>query len=169
MTIPSPHARTGRWSRYRWYSEPIPRFRSIFWFLTIAGGISLLSILVILPGTLRPIARNGTVPLKGIHKPFIYMITGQQGAKEGTASGLEKSQVTLQGYIFSPLRFSAEKYVFITLFFGSIVYTFWSMVTSSTTDLFEQSYNLTTLKIGLTFLGNDKACYTFSHPLKLPC
>ena len=105
---------------------------------------------------------------KGIHKPFIYMITGQQGAKEGTASGLEKSKVTLQG-IFSPLRFLAEKDVFITLFFGSIVYTFWSMVTSSTTDLFEQSYNLTTLKIGLTFLGNGKACYTFSQPLKSPC
>lgn len=128
-------------------------FQSIFWFLTIAGGISLLSILVLLPETLRPIAGNGTVPLRGIHRPVIYMITGQKGAQEGTKSGMEKSRVTFKG-VFSPLRFLAEKDVFITLFFGSIVYTVWSMVTSSTTDLFEEYYNLTTLEVGLTFLGN---------------
>ena len=135
-------------------------FRSILWFLTIAGGMSFLSILVLLPETLRPIAGNGTVPLKGIHRPFMYMITGQKGAKEGTSSGLEKSKVTVKG-IFSPLRFLAEKDVFITLFFGSIVYTVWSMVTSSTTDLFEESYNLTTLEVGLTFLGNGNIYSTF--------
>lgn len=50
--------------------------------------------------------------------------------------------------------------VFITLFFGNIIYTVWSMVTSSTTDLFEESYNLTTLDIGLTFLGNGWLYYS---------
>lgn len=61
--------------------------------------------------------------------------------------------------VYSALRFLAEMDVFITLFFGNIVYTVWSMVTSSTTDLFEESYNLTTLDIGLTFLGNGWLYY----------
>lgn len=135
-------------------------FRSIFWFLTIAGGVSLLSILVLLPETLRSIAGNGTVPLKGLHRPYIYMITGQKGAVEGASSEMEKSKVTLYA-IFAPLRFLVEKDVFITLFFGSIVYTVWSMVTSSTTDLFQKTYGLTSLEVGLTFLGNGRIPYTF--------
>lgn len=51
-------------------------FRSIFWFLVIVSGVSLLSILVFLPETLNTIAGNGTVPLHGLYKPFIYHITG---------------------------------------------------------------------------------------------
>lgn len=145
-------------------------FRSIFWFLTIAGSMSLLSILVLLPETLRPIAGNGTVPLRGIHKPFIYILTGQKGAQEGTKSGLKKSKLTFKGLI-SPLKFVAEKDVFITLFFGSIVYTVWSMVTSSTAALFEEFYHLKTLEVGLTFLGNGKLYIidTFPWLLKPPC
>lgn len=131
-------------------------FRSIFWFLTIAGAISLLSILVFLPETLRPIAGNGSVPLTGFHKPFIYYIFPQKHAQEGATPGVEKTKVTWKA-VFSPLTFLFEKDVFITLFFGSIVYTFWSMVTSSTTSLFQEVYGLSTLQVGLTFLGNGKS------------
>src|SRR5699024_3553082 len=101
-------------------------FLSILWFLTTASGISLLSTLVLLPGTLRPIAGNGTIPLKGYPQTLHLYVTGQKGAREGTKPRLEKSRITFKG-IFSPLRFLAEKDVFITLFFGSIVYTVWSM------------------------------------------
>lgn len=130
-------------------------FRWIFWFLTIVAGASLLSILIFLPETLRPIAGNGTVPLKGVHKPFIYYLTGQKGAQEGAVPDKKKTKVNI-GTVFAPLTFLKEKDVFITLFYGSIVYTAWSMVTSSTSDLFEETYGLTTLQVGLTFLGNGK-------------
>lgn len=130
-------------------------YRSIFWFLIIAGGVSLLSILVLLPETLRPIAGNGTVKLNGIHKPFIYSITGQKGVVEGAQPEAKKKQSSWKS-VFAPLTFLVEKDVFITLFFGSIVYTVWSMVTSSTTDLFSEVYGLSSLDIGLTFLGNGK-------------
>lgn len=128
-------------------------FRSIFWFLTIVSAVSLLSILVFLPETLRSIAGNGTVPLHGLHKPFIYSITGQKDAKEGTVPSAQKKKVTFKTVV-APLAFLGEKDVFITLFYGAIVYTVWSMVTSSTSDLFESRYGLNTLEVGLTFLGN---------------
>ena len=130
-------------------------FRSIFWFLTICAGVSLLTILVLLPETLRSIAGDGSVPLHGLQKPWLYYIIGQPGAEEGAEPSLKKTRVTL-GTVFAPLKFLVEIDVFITLFFGSIVYTVWSMVTSSTSDLFERTYNLTTLQVGLTFLGNGK-------------
>lgn len=136
-------------------------FRSIFWFLTICAGFSVLFILVLLPETLPPIAGNGTVPLKGMHKPLIYMVIGQVGAKEDAKPGVEKSKVTFRTVI-APLRFLMEKDVFVTLFFGSIVYTVWSMVTSSTTPLFQKAYGLNSLEVGLTFLGNGKDAFTYA-------
>ncbi|GLA29855.1 hypothetical protein CBS76997_7412 [Aspergillus niger] len=137
-------------------------YRSIFWFLTIAGGVSLLSILVLLPETLRPIAGNGNVKLNGIHKPFIYTITGQTGVVEGAQPEAKKTKTSWKS-VFAPLTFLVEKDVFITLFFGSIVYTVWSMVTSSTTDLFSEVYGLSSLDIGLTFLGNGFGCMSGSY------
>ncbi|KAJ5199386.1 Major facilitator superfamily domain general substrate transporter [Penicillium cf. griseofulvum] len=139
-------------------------FRSIFWFLTIASGISLISIMFFLPETLRSIAGNGTVPLKGIHKPIVYSIYGQKNAqKDSTPSG-KKVKITFKT-VLAPLTFLAEKDVFITLLFGSMVYTVWSMVTSSTSALFEEKYGLNSLEVGLTFLGNGFGCMTGSYTI----
>ncbi|CDM35766.1 hypothetical protein DTO013E5_9245 [Penicillium roqueforti] len=139
-------------------------FRSIFWFLVIASGISLLSIMFFLPETLRSIAGNGTVPLKGIHKPVIYSICGQKDVQEGSIPCGKKGKVTLKT-VLAPLAFLCEKDVFITLLFGSIVYTVWSMVTSSTSDLFEKQYGLNSMEVGLTFLGNGFGCMAGSYTI----
>jgi MFS family permease len=139
-------------------------FRSIFWFLVMASAISLSTIMFFLPETLRPIAGNGTVPLKGIHKPWIYSILGQKDAKEGSTPTEKKNKVTPKT-VLAPLTFLAEKDVFITLLFGSIVYTVWSMVTSSTSALFEAKYGLNSLEVGLTFLGNGFGCMTGSYTI----
>ncbi|KAJ5836330.1 Major facilitator superfamily domain general substrate transporter [Penicillium robsamsonii] len=139
-------------------------FRSIFWFLTIASGISLFSIVFFLPETLRSIAGNGTVPLKGIHKPILYYICGQKNAQEDSTPSGKKVKVTLKT-VLAPLTFLAEKDVFITLLFGSMVYTVWSMVTSSTSALFEEKYGLNSLEVGLTFLGNGFGCMTGSYTI----
>ncbi|KAJ5099359.1 hypothetical protein N7532_006360 [Penicillium argentinense] len=139
-------------------------FRSIFWFLTIVSGLSLLSILFFLPETLRTIAGNGTVPLHGVYKPFIYYFTGQRDAKPDSVPSEPKKKVTVKT-VFAPLGFLGEKDVFITLFFGAIVYTVWSMVTSSTSDLFESRYGLNSLEVGLTFLGNGCGCMSGSYTI----
>ncbi|KAJ5360131.1 Major facilitator superfamily domain general substrate transporter [Penicillium concentricum] len=139
-------------------------FRSIFWFLAIASGISLFSIMFFLPETLRTIAGNGTVPLKGIHKPIIYYICGQKNAQEDSTPSGKKTKVTIKT-VLAPLGFLAEKDVFITLLFGSMVYTVWSMVTSSTSALFEEKYGLNSLEVGLTFLGNGFGCMTGSYTI----
>ncbi|OKL57496.1 hypothetical protein UA08_06890 [Talaromyces atroroseus] len=137
-------------------------YHSIFWFLTITAGVSLLSILTFLPETLRPIAGNGSVPLNGLYKPWIYHVFPQKDVEEGSTSGLCKTKVSFKA-VLAPFTFLGEKDVFLTLFFGSIVYTVWSMVTSSTTSLFQEVYNLSTLQVGLTFLGNGFGCMSGSY------
>ncbi|KAJ5736371.1 uncharacterized protein N7483_001496 [Penicillium malachiteum] len=139
-------------------------YRSIFWFLTILASISLISIIFFLPETLRSIAGNGTVPLNGFHKPSIYYITGQPDIQEDAKPIGEKKKVTWKT-VLAPLTFLGEKDVFITLFFGAIVYTVWSMITSSTSQLFEDTYNLNTLEVGLTFLGNGFGCMSGSYTI----
>lgn len=134
-------------------------FRSIFWFLVILSGLSLLSILFLLPETIRTVAGNGTVPLHGIHKPWVYYITGQKDAKADAVPTERRNRVTIKT-VLAPLGFLIEKDVFITLFFGAIVYTVWSMVTSSTSGLFESVYGLDSVEVGLTFLSNGRPQHT---------
>jgi len=136
-------------------------FRSIFWFLFGLGSITLLLILLLLPETLRSIAGNGTLRLAGIHRPFIYTFSPPSDAfidRDPTP----KKRLTLSS-IVAPLKFLFEKDVFITLFFGSIVYTVWSMVTSSTTSLFQSRFHLNDLQIGLAFLPNGAGCVAGSY------
>lgn len=91
--------------------------------------------------------------LQSPYKPWIYYITGQKDAQQGAVPDGKKKKVTLKT-VFEPVTFLCEKDVFITLFYGAIVYMVWSMITSSTSSLFESTYGLNTLEVGLTFLGN---------------
>jgi MFS family permease len=121
-------------------------FRAIFWFLFGLGAATLLLIILLLPETLRSIAGNGTIRLTSIHQPLIYSFShpADELIERDTTP---KKNITLSS-IFGPLKFLFEKDVFVTLFFGSIVYTVWSMVTSSTTDLFQKHFGLNDLQTG---------------------
>lgn len=132
-------------------------YRSIFWFLFIAGGISLALVILLLPETLRTVAGNGSVRLVGVQKPLIYYFKPQPDVQTEAQTG-KIAGVKLSSF-FSPLRSLFEKDVFITLFFGAVVYAVWSMVTSSTTAMLEIEYNLfNRLYIGLCFLPNGAGC-----------
>lgn len=136
-------------------------FRAIFWFLFGLGSLTLLLVLIFLPETLRSIAGNGTTQLHGIHRPLLYNFAPSPEAL--TDRDLPpKKNITFTS-IVAPLKFLFEKDVFITLFFGAVVYTVWSMVTSSTTALFQEPFALTDLQVGLIFLPNGAGCVAGSY------
>ncbi|EGZ77051.1 MFS general substrate transporter [Neurospora tetrasperma FGSC 2509] len=138
-------------------------FHAIFWFLFVLGSITLGAILLFLPETLRRVAGNGTVPLKGIHRPFFDRQLRQRYWIERDATR-EEDDITAPppkltcSTLFASFRFMAEKDVIVTLFFGAIVYTVWSMVTSSTTALFQPRFGLGDLQTGLIFIPNGIGC-----------
>ena len=136
-------------------------FRAIFWFLFGLGGLTLLLIVLLLPETLRSIAGNGTIRLTGLQRPLIYKFSPPRDAILSRENKPAK-KITFAS-IVAPLKFLFEKDVFITLFFGSIVYTVWSMVTSSTTALFQVPFGLNNLQIGLVFLPNGAGCVAGSY------
>lgn len=130
---------------------------AIFWALFIAASVSLATIVLFLPETLRSIAGNGSVPLTGIHRPLVYTQPEHPTENEATPKKITISSV------IAPMRMLLEKDVFITLFFGAIVYTIWSMVTSTTTSIFADTYGFDTLEVGLCFLPNGAGCIAGSY------
>ena len=128
-------------------------FRSIFWFLFILAAIALTTIIVLLPETLRRLAGNGSLCLHGWHKPLSYGIIGLP-KPDVEPSSIVHEKVSWKKMIVTPIQMLCEKDVFVTLFFGSIVYAVWSMVTASTTALFQARYHLSDLVVGLAFLPN---------------
>lgn len=137
-------------------------FHAIFWFLFILGTTALLLILLFLPETLRRVAGNGTIPLEGIHRP-LFTSNFKRHWKYGDDTVRKLAPKITISTILSPFRFLLEKDVFVTLFFGAIVYTIWSMVTSSTTALFQPRYSLGNLQVGLIFLPNGVGCVGGSY------
>ncbi|KAK4160170.1 major facilitator superfamily domain-containing protein [Cladorrhinum sp. PSN259] len=142
-------------------------FHAIFWFLVILGSVSLMLIFLFLPETLRCIAGDGSVPLEGINRPLVskhlrkhWNTTQNPG---GERVGQPQPKKLSLAAILSPLRFLFEKDVFVTLLFGGVVYTIWSMVTSSTTALFQPRFHLSDLQVGLIFLPNGAACVSGSY------
>lgn len=135
-------------------------YHAIFWFLFGLGSLALILIILFLPETLRSIAGNGTIPLTSIHRPVVYKKPLHPAPRDQNASPPKKVTVAS---VVAPLKFLFEKDVFITLFFGSIVYSVWSMVTSSTTALFQAHFHLNDLQVGLVFLPNGAGCVAGSY------
>ena len=135
-------------------------YHAIFWALTILGGLSLLLTLAFLPETLRSIAGNGSVRLTGRCKPWIYHLRAQPLVIEGQELDRPRAKVKA-GIVFHPLQYLLEKDIAVSLLFGAVVYTIWSMVTSTTTGLFQARYGLNELQIGLVFIPNGQSdCFS---------
>lgn len=55
-----------------------------------------------------------------------------------------------------PLGMLGEMDTLLNLLFGAVVYSMWSMMTSTTTMLFAERFDLDELHIGLAYLPNGK-------------
>ncbi|KFZ25296.1 hypothetical protein V502_00220 [Pseudogymnoascus sp. VKM F-4520 (FW-2644)] len=136
-------------------------YHAIFWFLFGGGIVALVILVVFLPETLRPIAGNGSICLKGIHRPIYYSFAPSE--EHLVERDLPSKKKLTPSIVFTPFLLLHEKDVFSIILFGSIVYTVWSMVTSSTTALFQDRFHLSDLQVGLVFLPNGIASMLGSY------
>lgn len=127
--------------------------RSIFVFLLALSALVLGLILICLPETLRSIAGNGSLRLKGIHQPLIRKFKKDPPYMIDPDENFDLPKVTFMTFV-EPVKLLTEKDVLTSLIFGGVVYAIWSMVTSSTTGLFKEHYHLNERLLGLAFLPN---------------
>ncbi|KAF2790377.1 MFS general substrate transporter [Melanomma pulvis-pyrius CBS 109.77] len=134
-------------------------FRSIFIFLLILSTLTIIAIIIFLPETLRSIAGNGSLRLTGIHQPLIRRLRKEAPYMADRDDSYSPPKVTLKTFV-EPLLLLKEKDILLSLIFGGTIYAIWSMVTSSTTGLFKQAFNLNELLLGLAFLPNGLGTIT---------
>ena len=101
---------------------------------------------------MRSIAGDGSLRLGGIYKPLVYSIRAPKHAQNPGGPTCSK-RVTLLTFV-EPLRLLAERDILFNLVFGGVVYSIWSMITSSTPGLFSTRFALSERLLGLAFLPN---------------
>lgn len=148
-------------------------WRSIFWALVILSSFCLISVLLLLPETVRRVAGNGsTLSSQMSHKallaPFLsyakpgYTEKRFPGSVDRIVADSEAEQRPAPRFrlalLLQPLSMLIEKDVACALLFGSCTYTAWSMVTATTSVLLKTAYHFNTLQVGLCFLANGLGC-----------
>ncbi|KAK6209351.1 hypothetical protein LQW54_006338 [Pestalotiopsis sp. IQ-011] len=128
-------------------------FRSIFVFLLILSTVTLGFILVFLPETMRNIAGNGSLRLSGVYRPLIRVVRKEPDYMRDSEQPIKRKKIRVSTFT-DPLRLLGQRDILLNLVFGGIIYTVWSMVTSTTTSIFKSAFGLDELFVGLAFLPN---------------
>lgn len=117
----------------------------------------IIAIIVFLPETMRSIAGNGAIRLKGpVYKPLIRYIRKEPRYMQDPDGPLNSNKVTIWTFL-RPFRLFREKDLVINLIWGGFVYAIWNMVTTSTTPVFKARFPfLDELLLGVAFLPNGK-------------
>ncbi|KAF2501737.1 MFS general substrate transporter [Lophium mytilinum] len=137
-------------------------WRAIFWFLTIFSGTFLIFLVVFLPETLRSLVGNGSIPAKGLGQSLIaYLQLRRHDETElelsRTLSGAP-SRKRLQLDFTGPLRIVFGGEVTWIIIFLSIYYTVWQMTITALSTFFHETYGLSQIEIGLTYIANGVGC-----------
>jgi MFS family permease len=146
-------------------------WRAIFWFLTIYSAAFLTILILFLPETLRSLVGNGSLPTRGIATSllsYIHRRRRQRDSPNSAKPGVDnakcppilgptdkhKPRLDLMG----PLRILCGMEVTFAIIFLSIYYMVWQMTVTVMSTLFQRTYGLSELHIGLAFIANGVGC-----------
>ncbi|KAK3044957.1 hypothetical protein LTS18_014940, partial [Coniosporium uncinatum] len=134
-------------------------WRAIFWFLTIYAAAFLVVLVFVLPETLRSMVGNGSIPAKGLSQSLLGYIQQRRhptAAKTipDTPSNGKKAKIDVLG----PLKIILSVEVSFVIAFLSIHYMVWQMSVAASSTLFKETYGLSEIQIGLTYISNGAGC-----------
>lgn len=129
-------------------------FRSIFWFLFALGTLVLISIIAILPETLRSIAGNGTIRLKSPQQPLIYLFRSSSDTPfdSDLANFCGRTKSLSVNSFLEPFYCLSQGDVLVNALLGAVAFAICVTVISTTTTMLEGHYHISAFIIGLAFL-----------------
>lgn len=134
-------------------------WRSIFWLLSAASVLCLVCMVLFLPETARSIADDGSVPVKGINKALLAVLSPPhvRGARanDQAARGERAWNVPNPLASLKLLRFPETALVLVAY---GINYTVYCCVQASLSTLFVDIYHLSGLGAGMIYLPFGVAC-----------
>ncbi|WVR00395.1 hypothetical protein IAU59_007538 [Kwoniella sp. CBS 9459] len=133
-------------------------WRSLFWFLVIYSGVFLLLLALILPETLRSIVGNGSVsPFKLARSP-LERFTANREYNDDSNTNKTPSRRDFSLDLLGPIRILVAPEVIFVSIFLAIHYATWQMALTAQATLFEDTYSLSEINNGLTFIANGFGC-----------
>ncbi|KAK7954895.1 major facilitator superfamily transporter [Apiospora saccharicola] len=131
--------------------------RSIFIFLLIGTAALLVAVALYLPETLRTIAGNGSLRLSGVYQPWMRRFKEPEYTRD---PGPKAANRLTSRTVLAPLMLLFEKDILSGLLFSGLAFTSWGLLTATTTPMFERTFRLDEMLIGLCFLPNGKQTLT---------
>jgi MFS family permease len=134
-------------------------WNSIFWFLSILGGLCLIIIVLVLPETSRKIVGNGTIPASGLSKsPLVVFSKRQKVTAPAEPGNLSKKARFRFPNPLDCLMLILKKDVFIVLLCNGIYYATYCCVQASLSSLFVEVYGYEALEAGLIYMPFGFGC-----------
>jgi len=139
-------------------------WRAIFWFLTIYAAAFLVVLVFVLPETLRSMVGNGSVPAKGLSQSLLgYIQQRRHPTTEKTIPDTPSNGRKARIDVLGPLKIILSAEVSFVIIFLSIHYMVWQMSVAATSTLFQQTYGLNEIQIGLTYIANGAGMVLCPH------
>lgn len=135
-------------------------FRAIFMFLLGLSAAVTILIVMFLPETMRSLAGDGSWRLKGPFYQSVWRIIRPPKYVRDPDQKPKRKEVTLATF-GSPFKLLVRKEVAFNVYFFGLIYAVWSMVTSSTTNLFAVDFGLNELLLGVIYLPNGTFLFIF--------
>ncbi|EAA32970.3 MFS general substrate transporter [Neurospora crassa] len=127
-------------------------WRAIFWFLAIYSGVFVVSLILLMPETLRSVVGNGSrIPSNPIarYPLVVYQRTSRVKWDVATEPAARK-RIDLVG----PFRILVSKQAAPVIVFLAVYYAVWQMSITAMSTLLEDRYGLGETEIGLSFIAN---------------
>ncbi|EXJ59505.1 uncharacterized protein A1O5_12130 [Cladophialophora psammophila CBS 110553] len=130
-------------------------WRSVFWFLTIYGGVCVLVIVLILPETLRSMVGNGSEEPKGCAISLLALYQRKKHLRQSITPSTEGEKPATKHIDFmGPAKILLHWNTFCAIFYVAIHYTAWQMILTAVSTLVQQKYHTSEIQVGLIFLAN---------------
>ncbi|KAK3941411.1 MFS general substrate transporter [Diplogelasinospora grovesii] len=138
---------------------------SIFWFLSISSSVVFLAVLLFLPETCRQVVGNGSLRAPPINTPLIPILGSRPHSIEASYSTAHYKLAGVPKGIANPLsalRLLKNGSSALAFLCYSIYYAIYSCLQASLSTIFVETYDVSGLVAGLSYLPFGVACVTAS-------
>ncbi|KAH0372391.1 MFS general substrate transporter, partial [Aureobasidium melanogenum] len=129
-------------------------WRSIFWFLTIYATVFLLILVALLPETLRSLVGNGSVAPPKYAVSLFSAWSIRHNVEPEDSSVTPAKCINVLGSI----AILMDRLPLYNILFVGLFYMVWQMVVTVLSSVFQATYNMSDLQVGLVYLANGIGC-----------
>lgn len=127
-------------------------WRSVFWFLAIFGGVTLITLIVLLPETCRKVVGNGSIPPARWNYSLLAYLNLRRQRKAGVVSHSVPAAPKSRINPMKSFQIIADKECSVLLLFAGVQFGGFYMVLTALTSQLQAVYGFNSLQVGLCYI-----------------